>query len=82
MDEMTIKQSFEQAEGIDTISFQVFPQFVNTKNWWNRRQVYKGVSLEVRKSKYERFYYCHVQAEALNQNMNILGQIKSVVANL
>ena len=42
----------------------------------------KDVSLEVRESKYERFYYCHIQAEVLNPNRNIRTQIKSVVANL
>ena len=82
MDEKTVKESFEQAEGIDTISFEVFPQFVNTQNWWNGRQILNGVSLEVRKSKYKEFYYCHIQAEALKQNLNIRGQVKSIVAKL
>lgn len=82
MNEKIIKDSFEQAEGIDTITFEVFPQFVNTQNWWNKRQVFNGVSLEIRKSKYKNFYYCHIQAEVLNQNRNIRGQVKGIVACL
>lgn len=67
--DVAIERTTKRAEGIDTISIEFFPNYVNEKFWFNKRQVFLGVSLEVRESKYKKYYLCHIQAEALNCNI-------------
>lgn len=64
MDNM-VARTFKRAEGIDTVSIEFFPEFVNKEMWLPKRQI----SLEIRKSKYKRFYLCHIQAEAFQTNI-------------
>lgn len=68
MDNM-VARTFKRAEGIDTVSIEFFPEFVNKEMWLPKRQISIGVSLEIRKSKYKRFYLCHIQAEAFQTNI-------------
>ena len=75
-----VEKTFERAEGIDTISVEVFPCFVNTKKWLNKWQVSTGISLEVRASKFKRYYLCHIQAESLR--WNILLCVLKTIENL
>ncbi len=60
-----VARTFKRAEGIDTVSIEFFPEFVNKEMWLPKRQI----SLEIRKSKYKRFYLCHIQAEAFQTNI-------------
>jgi len=73
-----IVRTTKRAEGIDTISIEFFQNYVNEKVWFNKRQVYLGVSLEVRESKYKKYYLCHIQAEALNCDIfwNVIWTVK------
>ena len=75
-----IKRITKRAEGIDTISIEFFPDYVNEKFWFDKRQISLGVSLEVRKSKYKKYYFCHIQAEALNCDIfwNVIWTVKNL----
>lgn len=75
-----ILRTTKTAEGIDTISIEFFPNYVNEKFWFNKRQVCLGVSLEVRESKYKKYYLCHIQAEALNCDifLNVIWTVKNL----
>lgn len=75
-----IVRTTKRAEGIDTISIEFFQNYVNEKVWFNKRQVYLGVSLEVRESKYKKYYLCHIQAEALNCDIfwNVIWTVKNL----
>lgn len=75
-----ILRTTKRAEGIDTISIEFFPDYVNEKFWFDKRQISLGVSLEVRKSKYKKYYFCHIQAEALNYDIfwNVIWTVKKL----
>jgi len=75
-----ILRTTKRAEGIDTISIELFQNYVNEKFWFDKRQVYLGVSLEVRKSKYKKYYLCHIQAEPLNCDIfwNVIWTVKNL----
>ena len=75
-----IERITKRAEGIDTISIEFFPDYVNEKFWFDKRQISLGVSLEVRKSKYKKYYFCHIQAEALNCDIfwNVIWTVKNL----
>lgn len=75
-----ILRTTKRAEGIDTISIEFFPDYVNEKFWFDKRQISLGVSLEVRKSKYKKYYFCHIQAEALNYDIfwNVIWTVKNL----
>lgn len=75
-----ILKTTKRAEGIDTISIEFFPDYVNEKFWFDKRQISLGVSLEVRKSKYKKYYFCHIQAEALNYDIfrNVIWTVKKL----
>ena len=64
-----VAKSFRIPEGIDTVSIEVFPCFVNTEKWLNRWQVSDGITLEVRNSKFRSYYLCHIQTESLRWNI-------------
>ena len=72
--------SFQSSEGIDTVSIEIFSDFVNTEKWLNGRQISAGISLEVRVSKFKNYYFCHIQTE--NLRWNILSCVLKIAEKL
>lgn len=72
-----------ELEGIDTISFRVKTPLVNKILWHHpdvpgkktRQTVAPYITVRVEKSKYDFFYYCDIQYEALDMNKNLLSQV-------
>lgn len=70
---------FNTTEGIDTISFLFRPCAVNKETWFLQgRTVCPFVTTRVKKTDYKTYYYCDIQAEALDMKKNIKEQIHDI----